>query len=81
MKQTTLIITGMTCAACAARIEKVLNRLPGVEASVNFASEHARVALSSAETTPQQVVAAVEKEARRRRQENEAGRVVSDGTA
>lgn len=29
--QTTLQITGMTCAACAARIEKGLNRLPGVE--------------------------------------------------
>ena len=56
-----LPLSGMTCAACAARIEKVLNRLPGVEASVNFASEHARIALSSAETTPQQVVAAVEK--------------------
>jgi Cu+-exporting ATPase len=36
-----LPITGMTCAACATRIEKVLNRLPGVAASVNLASEHA----------------------------------------
>ena len=33
----------MTCAACAARIEKTLNRLPGVEAAVNFATESARV--------------------------------------
>ena len=56
-----LPLSGMTCAACAARIEKVLNRLPGVAASVNFASEHARIALSSAETTPQQIVATVEK--------------------
>ncbi len=38
-----LTITGMTCAACAARIEKKLNRLDGVEASVNYATEHARV--------------------------------------
>src|SRR5574338_129856 len=38
-----LPIAGMTCAACAARLEKVLNRLPGVEASVNFATEKARV--------------------------------------
>ncbi len=43
-----LAVTGMTCAACAARIEKVLNRLPGVSASVNFATETARVNTSAA---------------------------------
>ncbi|MCW5604197.1 MAG: copper-translocating P-type ATPase [Burkholderiales bacterium] len=42
-RSTDLAISGMTCAACAARIEKVLNRLPGVEANVNFATEKARV--------------------------------------
>ncbi len=51
----------MTCAACAARIEKVLNRLPGVEASVNFASEHARIALSGGRTSPQELVASIAK--------------------
>jgi Cu+-exporting ATPase len=51
-----LPLAGMTCAACAARIEKVLNRLPGVEASVNFASERARIALSGDQTSPQQLV-------------------------
>jgi len=51
----------MTCAACAARIEKVLNRLPGVTASVNLASERASVDLASSETTPQQVVVTIEK--------------------
>jgi len=56
-----LPLSGMTCAACAARIEKVLNRMPGVAASVNFASEHARIEMSSSETTPQQIVATVEK--------------------
>ena len=57
-----LPISGMTCAACAARIEKVLNRLPGVTASVNLAAERARVDLdSSSATTPQQVVATIEK--------------------
>jgi Cu+-exporting ATPase len=56
-----LPITGMTCAACATRIEKVLNRLPGVAASVNLASEHALVEITAAETTAQQVVAAIEK--------------------
>ncbi len=40
---TTLALEGMTCAACAARIEKVLNRVPGVQAQVNFATETARV--------------------------------------
>ncbi|GAA3616479.1 heavy metal translocating P-type ATPase [Microlunatus ginsengisoli] len=39
-----LSIGGMTCASCAARIEKKLNRLPGVTASVNFATEKAWVA-------------------------------------
>ncbi len=40
-----LEIQGMTCASCAARIEKKLNRMPGVEASVNFATEKAHVLL------------------------------------
>jgi len=57
-----LPISGMTCAACATRIEKVLNRLPGVTASVNLAAERARIDLgSSSGTTPQQVVATIEK--------------------
>jgi len=38
-----LSIGGMTCAACAARLEKQLNRLPGVEAVVNFAAERAHI--------------------------------------
>jgi Cu+-exporting ATPase len=38
-----LAITGMTCASCATRIERKLNRMPGVEASVNYATEKARV--------------------------------------
>ena len=38
-----LQIDGMTCASCAARIEKRLNRLDGVEATVNFATEEAKV--------------------------------------
>ncbi len=38
-----LDITGMTCASCAARIEKKLNKLDGVQASVNYATEKARV--------------------------------------
>jgi Cu+-exporting ATPase len=38
-----LEVSGMTCASCASRIEKKLNRLEGVEASVNFATEKAPV--------------------------------------
>src|SRR6185437_1543631 len=38
-----LAIGGMTCASCAARVEKKLNRMDGVTATVNFATEKARV--------------------------------------
>jgi len=41
----TLDVTGMTCAACASRIERKLNKLDGVNASVNYATEQARVEL------------------------------------
>jgi Cu+-exporting ATPase len=40
-----LQVGGMTCASCAARIEKKLNRMPGVSATVNFATETAHVEL------------------------------------
>ncbi|MFA7291232.1 MAG: heavy metal translocating P-type ATPase [Rhodocyclaceae bacterium] len=56
-----LPIAGMTCAACAARIEKVLNRLSGVEASVNLATERAQIHLTGSEITPAAVVAAIER--------------------
>jgi Cu+-exporting ATPase len=46
-RQVELTIGGMTCASCAARIEKKLNRLPGVSASVNYATEKARVRFGS----------------------------------
>ena len=38
-----LDVQGMTCASCAARIEKKLNKLDGVQASVNYATEKAHV--------------------------------------
>lgn len=56
--QVELTIHGMTCASCAARIEKKLNRLPGVHASVNFATEKARVSYAGA-VTPDDLVATV----------------------
>ncbi len=40
-----LDIGGMTCASCAARVERKLNRLDGVQATVNYATEQARVSL------------------------------------
>src|SRR5687767_845011 len=43
-----LSLVGMTCASCAARIEKRLNKLDGVEASVNYALERASVTFSPA---------------------------------
>ncbi|MFJ2947580.1 heavy metal translocating P-type ATPase [Streptomyces sp. NPDC087226] len=39
-----LLIGGMTCASCAARVEKKLNRIDGVTATVNYATEKARIA-------------------------------------
>ncbi|WP_034267697.1 heavy metal translocating P-type ATPase [Actinospica robiniae] len=54
-----LEITGMTCASCAARIEKRLNRIEGVTASVNYATERAAVAYPP-EVSPGQLIAAVE---------------------
>ncbi|MFT9298156.1 MAG: cation transporter, partial [Gluconobacter sp.] len=54
-------VGGMTCAACAARIEKVLNRKDGVQAAVNFASERAQVELEGSGTTVGDVIAAVRK--------------------
>ncbi|MUL66901.1 copper-translocating P-type ATPase [Mycobacterium sp. CBMA 234] len=55
----TLSVGGMTCASCAARIEKRLNRLDGVQASVNFATEQAAVTFGDSVTT-EELVAAVE---------------------
>ncbi|WP_431925711.1 heavy metal translocating P-type ATPase [Micromonospora wenchangensis] len=55
-----LAIGGMTCASCAARIEKKLNRLDGVEASVNYATEKATVRYPDG-VTPDDLIATVEK--------------------
>ncbi|SCL62599.1 heavy metal translocating P-type ATPase [Micromonospora chersina] len=55
-----LAIGGMTCASCAARIEKKLNRMDGVEATVNYATEKASVRYAD-EVTPDDLIATVEK--------------------
>jgi Cu+-exporting ATPase len=58
--QVELAIGGMTCASCAARIEKKLNRLDGVTATVNYATEKAKVSFTG-DVTPADLVATVEK--------------------
>jgi Cu+-exporting ATPase len=55
-----LPIRGMTCASCASRIERKLNRLDGVSATVNYATEKASVAYDATAVAPAQLVAAVE---------------------
>jgi P-type Cu+ transporter len=52
-------VSGMTCSSCAARVEKKLNRLDGVTATVNFATETALVSFPAA-LAPRDIVAAVE---------------------
>jgi P-type Cu+ transporter len=54
-----LLIGGMTCASCAARIEKRLNKLDGVTATVNYATEQARVAVPDG-VTADDLIAQVE---------------------
>jgi Cu+-exporting ATPase len=54
-----LAISGMTCAACSTRLERVLNQVPGVEARVNLATEKARLRYTPGLATPDDLVAAV----------------------
>ena len=55
-----LALEGMTCASCAARIEKKLNKLEGVEASVNYAIEEASVSFDPAYVQLEQLIRTVE---------------------
>jgi Cu+-exporting ATPase len=55
-----LALEGMTCASCATRIERKLNKLEGVEASVNFATEQAAVSYDPARTAVDDLLRAVE---------------------
>jgi Cu+-exporting ATPase len=54
-----LPISGMTCASCANRVERKLNRLDGVQASVNYATERAAVTFDEAAVSPDELVEAV----------------------
>ena len=56
-----LTIGGMTCASCASRIEKKLNRMDGVTATVNYATEKATVTVDDPTITADDLIATVEK--------------------
>jgi Cu+-exporting ATPase len=60
LAQIELPIQGMTCASCASRVERKLNKLDGVSATVNYATEKARVDYDPGAVAPEQLVAAVE---------------------
>ncbi|MDJ0464878.1 heavy metal translocating P-type ATPase [Streptomyces sp. H27-C3] len=55
-----LAIGGMTCASCAARIEKKLNRIDGVEATVNYSTEKAKVSYRGEDISVADLIATVE---------------------
>ncbi|WP_141432571.1 heavy metal translocating P-type ATPase [Bacillus sp. 03113] len=60
--KTELVLTGMTCAACAARIEKGLNKMEGVnQATVNLALEKATVEYNPSILSPKEMIQRVEK--------------------
>ncbi|MBD8504903.1 copper-translocating P-type ATPase [Hoyosella sp. G463] len=56
-----LDITGMTCASCAARIEKKLNRVEGVTATVNYATEKARITTGATPVSTDELIEVVRK--------------------
>ncbi|MGP4068141.1 heavy metal translocating P-type ATPase [Halobacillus sp. B29] len=60
-KEINLGITGMTCSACSARIEKVLNKMEGVEASVNLTMENATITYNNEQAQPQDIKERIEK--------------------
>ncbi|WP_087973362.1 heavy metal translocating P-type ATPase [Oceanobacillus rekensis] len=61
LKHTTLGVTGMTCAACSNRIEKVLNKMDGVDAQVNLTTEKATVAYDPERTSMDDITEKIEK--------------------
>ena len=60
MSHLDLGITGMTCTSCSARVERKLNKLEGVSASVNFATEAAAIEYDSQSVSPQELISVVE---------------------
>src|ERR687896_307463 len=61
VRETTFSVTGMTCASCVGRVERVLEKVPGVlEASVNLANERATVEYLAGEVEPRDLEMAIE---------------------
>ncbi len=54
-----LPVEGMTCASCAHRIERQLNKLEGVEATVNYATERAAIEFDSEQASTEDLLGAV----------------------
>ena len=59
-ERVTLALEGMTCASCASRIERKLNKLEGVEATVNYATEQATVRFDPARVALEDLIGSVE---------------------
>ena len=60
MSHLDLGVTGMTCTSCSSRVERKLNKLEGVSASVNFATEAAAIEYDSQSVSPQELISVVE---------------------
>lgn len=60
-KQLSLDVTGMTCASCSSRIEKVLNKMDGVEANVNLTMEKATISYDDDKVNTEDIVGKIEK--------------------
>ena len=76
-----LALEGMTCAACANRIERKLNKLDGVDASVNYATEQAAVSFDPARVDVSDLLGAVEAAGYRAALATEAGEAVDRADA
>ena len=75
-----LLVDGMTCASCAARIEKKLNRIPGVEAAVNYATEKASIVIPDG-VTVDETIEAIEATGYRARRPEPAAPIERSSTA
>lgn len=60
-KHLTVGVTGMTCAACSSRVEKVLNKMDGVKAQVNLTTEQAKIIYDPETASPDDITAKIEK--------------------
>lgn len=56
-----LAISGMTCTSCSSRVERKLNKLPGVHASVNFATESANVQVEGGAASNEELIELIQK--------------------